>query len=253
MPSFAIFQNNREILPTMRCKLVNWLIEVSLHFRLHRETLYLSIHYLDRFLTLNWGIPKQNLQLIGIACLFVAAKLEEIYPPKLKEFAEVCGGICTPQAIFETELEILMMVQWKLNFPTPHFWLNLYAELLWSDEHLSLKEFVSVRKEAMDILDIAIHTPIMLSFKYSILAASALYIRLQDEWLTMQSTEYTWPEIQPCVDLLWSLTGIPDYIIYYDSNDTVSEEEFDYAIESNTRAMNWLMEQIRLDDPPYLQ
>lgn len=75
-PSIGLFHNNRDILPTMRCKLINWLIEVSLHFRLHKETLYLAIHYIDRFLSLHWGIHRSRLQLIGIASLFIAAKLE---------------------------------------------------------------------------------------------------------------------------------------------------------------------------------
>lgn len=75
-PSVAMFQNNRDVLPTMRCKLVNWLIEVCMHFRLHRETFYLAVHYVDRYFTLHWGIERSKLQLIGIASLFIAAKLE---------------------------------------------------------------------------------------------------------------------------------------------------------------------------------
>lgn len=75
-PSVAMFQNNRDVLPTMRCKLVNWLIEVCMHFRLHRESLYLAVHYVDRYFTLHWGIERSKLQLIGIASLFIAAKLE---------------------------------------------------------------------------------------------------------------------------------------------------------------------------------
>lgn len=106
-PNALLFQNNKDITPTMRCKLINWLLEVSLHFRLHRETFYLGIHYLDRFLSLNWDVSKSSLQLIGVACLYVAAKLEEIYPPKLKEFERVCDGSCSRFGIFTTELRVL--------------------------------------------------------------------------------------------------------------------------------------------------
>lgn len=109
LPNISLFQNNKDILPTMRCKLINWLIEVSLHFRLHRETFYLAVHYFDRFLSLHWGVSRGSLQLVGVACLFIASKLEEIYPPKLKDFAVICDGSCSSKAIFETEIDVLMV------------------------------------------------------------------------------------------------------------------------------------------------
>ncbi len=60
-------------------------------YRLHRETFYLAVDFLDRFLGISSNIPKNRLQLIGVTCLFIGAKLEEIYPPKLQEFAYVTG------------------------------------------------------------------------------------------------------------------------------------------------------------------
>ena len=80
LPSVSIFQNNKQILPAMRCKLINWVLEVSLHFRLHRETFYLAVHYMDRYMSLHWGISPSELQLIGVASLFIAAKLEVSTP-----------------------------------------------------------------------------------------------------------------------------------------------------------------------------
>lgn len=76
LPSMALFQQNPDILPTMRCKLINWILEVSLHFKLHRETFYLAIHYVDTYLSRHWGLTKAELQLIAVASLFIAAKLE---------------------------------------------------------------------------------------------------------------------------------------------------------------------------------
>jgi len=52
-----------------------WL-QVSEVFKLHRETLYMCIDYVDRFLSRTTGIKKSQLQLIGITALFVAAKME---------------------------------------------------------------------------------------------------------------------------------------------------------------------------------
>ena len=43
----------------------------------------------------------------GVTCLFIAAKVEEIYPPKIHEFAFVTDGACSENEILDMELVIL--------------------------------------------------------------------------------------------------------------------------------------------------
>ena len=50
----------------MRSILLDWLIEVSSVYRLHRETFYLAVDFLDRYLGTTTNTPKSKLQLIGI-------------------------------------------------------------------------------------------------------------------------------------------------------------------------------------------
>lgn len=76
-------------------------------YKLHRETFYLTVDYLDRYLSAREGVPKQQLQLIGITCLLIASKMEEIYPPKVSEYAYVTDGACTESEIHAMELSIL--------------------------------------------------------------------------------------------------------------------------------------------------
>ena len=45
-------------------------------YRLHRETFYLAVDFVDRYLAAKTNVAKSKLQLIGITALFVAAKLE---------------------------------------------------------------------------------------------------------------------------------------------------------------------------------
>ncbi len=45
-------------------------------YRLHKETFTLAVDYLDRYLSVVSSVPKTQLQLLGIASLFIAAKLE---------------------------------------------------------------------------------------------------------------------------------------------------------------------------------
>ena len=76
-----------------------------------RETFNLAVDFIDRYLSSSKNIHKQQLQLIGITSLFIAAKIEEIYPPKLTEFAYVTDGACRESEILDKELIILKVRQ----------------------------------------------------------------------------------------------------------------------------------------------
>ena len=43
---------------------------------MHRETFYLAVDFFDRYMSLTNDIHKNQLQLIGITALFIAAKAE---------------------------------------------------------------------------------------------------------------------------------------------------------------------------------
>lgn len=65
----------------MRALLVDWLFEVQQSFKLLNETIQLAIALLDRFMQDNPSVPKNELQLVGVGCIFLASKYEEMYPP----------------------------------------------------------------------------------------------------------------------------------------------------------------------------
>lgn len=102
-----LFEDPFSFLPRMRAILVDWIMEVCEVYRLRRVTYYLAVDYIDRFLTIKPNVPKHQLQLVGISSLFIAAKLEEIYPPKLSEFSYVCDGACSNDDILECEILLL--------------------------------------------------------------------------------------------------------------------------------------------------
>jgi cyclin A len=61
-----------DITPGMRSILIDWLVEVAEEYRLHRETLFLAVNYIDRFLS-QMSVLRGKLQLVGTASLFLAS------------------------------------------------------------------------------------------------------------------------------------------------------------------------------------
>lgn len=53
-----------EIIEQFRMVVVDWLIAVHMEFQLTPEVLYLSVQILDRYLALNLGVGKEELQLV---------------------------------------------------------------------------------------------------------------------------------------------------------------------------------------------
>ena len=73
--------------------------------------MYNAVTYVDRYLSRQTHpVRKNELQLIGVSALFFSAKLEEIYPPKLVDFAYVTDSACTEVEIREMELIMLKVI-----------------------------------------------------------------------------------------------------------------------------------------------
>lgn len=119
-------------------------MQVSEVYSLHRQTAYLAQDYFDRFMLTQDDVGKEYLQLLGITALFIASKIEvslappplsprpaavmelkpvangpktilslqEIYPPKVFDFAYVTDGACDVDDIQQTELHMLKVGSW---------------------------------------------------------------------------------------------------------------------------------------------
>lgn len=65
----------------MRGILVDWLVDVSIHFEVMSETLHFAISYIDRSLS-KIKIEKSKLQLVGVTCM----KIADVFNEKSKEY-----------------------------------------------------------------------------------------------------------------------------------------------------------------------
>lgn len=62
----------KDVNANMRGVLVDWLVEVADELKLLPDTLYLSVAYVDKYLSIN-VITKKKLQLLGVASMFIAS------------------------------------------------------------------------------------------------------------------------------------------------------------------------------------
>ncbi|KAI3865333.1 hypothetical protein MKW92_016192 [Papaver armeniacum] len=69
----------------MRAILVDRLVKIAQVYEFVEDTLYLTVSYIDRFLYSKF-FHRQRLELLGLSCMFVAAKYEEIDHPSMGEF-----------------------------------------------------------------------------------------------------------------------------------------------------------------------
>lgn len=94
----------------MRSILLDWLVHLQRRFQMLTETLSLATWLLDRGLINMENITKANLQLLGIACMFVASKFEEISVPNIQDFIYVSGDNFTKKDVFQMEHEVIYLI-----------------------------------------------------------------------------------------------------------------------------------------------
>ncbi|XP_024122826.1 G1/S-specific cyclin-E2 [Oryzias melastigma] len=196
----SYLQRHPKLQPKMRSILLDWLLEVSEVYSLHRQTAYLAQDYFDRYMLTQEDVSKDILQLIGITALFIASKIEEIYPPKILEFAFVTDGACSVWDIQQTELLILKALDWNLFPETPISWLKLYSQVeVQKDEENFLEPQFSQDKyiQITQLLDLCMMDIDSLDYSYSVLAAAA-FCHFSSFDVVHKVSGLTWESVSPC-------------------------------------------------------
>ncbi|MEQ2306098.1 hypothetical protein AMECASPLE_004575 [Ameca splendens] len=196
----SYLQRHPKLQPKMRAILLDWLLEVSEVYSLHRQTAYLAQDYFDRFMLTQENIDKDYLQLIGITALFIASKIEEIYPPKISEFAYVTDGACDMWDIQRTELHILTALDWNLCPETPISWLKLYVQVEaqkdgenFLEPQFSQETYIQITQ----LLDLCMMDISSLDYSYSVLAAAA-FCHFSTFDVVHKVSGLTWESVFPC-------------------------------------------------------
>ena len=121
MPNPNYMEMQKDLAWKMRGILTDWLIQVHSRFRLLPETLFLCVNIIDRFLSAR-VVSLVKLQLVGITCMFIAAKVEEIISPSAANFLYCADSSYSETEILQAERYVLKTLDWNLSYPNPiHF------------------------------------------------------------------------------------------------------------------------------------
>lgn len=108
-------KHHKTITEKIRCKLVDWIVDVSFRFKLLDESLFAGIWIMDRYFSKELDTKKSLLQLIGVTSLMLASKFEEVYPPSLEDYLKVCDGAYSETELLDMEARILSILEFDIS------------------------------------------------------------------------------------------------------------------------------------------
>ncbi|CAL8176775.1 unnamed protein product [Prunus armeniaca] len=201
-----------DISPNMRGILVDWLVEVAEEYQLVTDTLFLTVSYIDRYLS-SYAISRNK-------------KYEEICPPRVEDFCYITDNTYIMEEVLEMERDVLKFLNFDTGPPTTKNFLRILtrAALENSKSSKTQLEFLSCYLVELSLLDYS-----CVQFLPSVVAASAIFLSrfmIQPEvhpWLNIKGSslravrdKYRRPKYA-CVGTLTSLPQIP--AIYFEAID----------------------------------
>jgi cyclin B len=179
MPRDDYMETQVDINSRMRAILVDWMVEVVWKYQLRSETLHISVNIMDRYLS-KATVMRKHLQLVGVAAMFIASKLEDIDPPKIPEWVYITDHAYSKLQLHDMECQILATLGFRILVPTA---LQFFGFLLKGDDCNEERRALAHYVLELGLLDIR-----MLQYAPSHIASSALL--LSNKLLGWK----TWPE-----------------------------------------------------------
>lgn len=162
-----------ELSPRHRTLVVDWMAEVCVKFKLTSETLFMAVQLLDRYLALK-TVPRDTIQLVGIATMMIGAKYEEIHTPHISDWVWISADTYSVEDALKMEKVVLLALEFNLTVPNALHFLRRYSKAARSDSEVhTLSKYLC--EIAMLEYDILPHLP-------SRIAAAAVYLARGSAW-----------------------------------------------------------------------
>ena len=159
-----------EVKPHMRKIVSDWMLEVCQEMGCPPPVFCLAVRLMDRFLA-NTRIVKNQLQLLGATCLFLASKFKETAPIPGDRLVMYTDFSITIEELREWEMLVLSKLQWDLSSHTAIDFLDNILPRLPFPSPVDLARF---RCQVETIISLCSTYYVFTYIKPSILAASAI-------------------------------------------------------------------------------
>jgi cyclin A len=158
----------------MRAILVDWLVDVSVHFEVMSESLHFAVSYIDRTLS-KIQVEKTKLQLVGVACMKIAdvfnEKSKEYYRQENSlEYSYITADEYTPSEVVAMEKQILNILNFDLYSPPSVAFIKVYNKVLEVDP----KTLVC----SLYLSDLMLLAPNTHHYSASLIASSCIFIAI---------------------------------------------------------------------------
>ncbi|XVF67424.1 hypothetical protein PTKIN_Ptkin10aG0120000 [Pterospermum kingtungense] len=179
MPSTDYFKRcqDRSIDVIARQDSINWILKVHAYYNFSPVTAFLSLNYFDRFLSF-YSLPQSNgwpFQLLSVACLSLAAKMEETQVPLLLDLQIFDRKFdFKPKTIQKMELLVMATLNWRLRSVTPFDYLHHFIRKLPSCTNPLSDSFYSIISASSDLILSTARGIDFLRFSPSTMAAAAV-------------------------------------------------------------------------------
>ncbi|CAK9149246.1 unnamed protein product [Ilex paraguariensis] len=162
----------KDVSANMRGVLVDWLVEVAAEYKLLSDTLYLTVSYIDRFLSMN-VLNRQRLQLLGVTSMLIASKYEEINPPHVEDFCYITDNTYSKEEVVKMEADVLKSLKFEMGNPTIKTFLRRFTTVGQEDYNTSnlQLEFLGYYLAELSLLDYC-----CIRFLPSLVAASVIFL-----------------------------------------------------------------------------
>ncbi|KAK8482057.1 hypothetical protein V6N13_056940 [Hibiscus sabdariffa] len=191
---------------------VLWIGMVHAHFGFGPLCEYLSINYLDRFLS-AYELPKGKawmMQLLTVACLSLAAKMEETEVPLILDLqVGESKFVFEAKTIQRMELLVLSTLSWRMQAITPFSFIDYFLYKL-NDDKIPLRSSIS---RSIQLISSTIKGIDFLEFKSSeIAAAVALSVAVEtntldtEKAISILSHHVQKERVMKCVELLHEMS-----------------------------------------------
>ncbi|KAK6938582.1 Cyclin, N-terminal [Dillenia turbinata] len=200
---------------------VTWILNTRAFFGFRYKTAYLSVTYLDRFLSKR-AINREKIwaiQLLSVACMSLAAKMEECKVPMLSDYQSQAEEYKFENEVIQRmELLVLDTLEWRLSSITPFSFLHFFLHKLFntnpSKSTTTLSALVQLILASIQEMNLNDHRP------SSIAAAAAL--ALLDQKLTPEELESKIKSISIC-----GLLDIDDVLSCYKQMQLIEIEKLE--------------------------